>query len=89
MKKIFVYPAHCDGKHIPGVDYVRIIRPMEELAKQKGFEVKIYNGEKKLDWRQVARDYDVFYLNYITNAGGFQATGIFMSICIIPPNSQQ
>ena len=69
--KIFVYPAHCDGKHVPGVDYVRIIRPMRELAKQPGFDVHIFNGEKDLDWRQVAKDYDVFYLNYITNAAGF------------------
>src|SRR3990167_9220720 len=69
--KIFVYPAHCDGKHVPGVDYVRIIRPMQELAKQPGFDVHIFNGEKDLDWRQVAKEYDVFYLNYITNAAGF------------------
>lgn len=69
--KIFCYPAHCDGKHTPGVDYVRIIRPMQELAKQPGFEVKIYNGEKNLDWRDIAEKYDIFYLNYITNAAGF------------------
>ena len=69
--KIFCYPAHCDGKHTPGVDYVRIIRPMEELGKQPGFEVKVYKGEKNLDWRKVAKEYDIFYLNYITNAAGF------------------
>jgi glycosyltransferase involved in cell wall biosynthesis len=71
MKKIFCYPTHCDGKHVPGVDYVRIIRPMEELGKQEGFEVRIYNGEKDLDWRDIAKEYDVFYLNYITNAAGY------------------
>ena len=71
MKKIFVYPTHCDGKHVPGVDYARVIRPMEELGKQKGFDVRIYNGEADLDWRKVAKEYDIFYLNYITNAAGF------------------
>lgn len=69
--KIFAYPTHCDGKHIPGVDYVRIVRPMEELAKQPGFDVRIYRGEKDLDWRDIAKEYDIFYLNYITNAAGF------------------
>lgn len=69
--KVFAYPAHCDGKHVPGVDYARIIRPMEELAKQPGFDVKIFNGETDLDWRELAKEYDVFYLNYITNAAGY------------------
>lgn len=69
--RIFSYPAHCDGKHIPGVDFARIVQPMQELAKQDGFAVRIYQGEKNLDWRQVAQDFDIFYLNYITNAGGF------------------
>lgn len=75
MKKkdtsIFVYPAHCDGKHVPGVDYVRIIRPMEELSKQKGFKVKIFDGKDVLYWKELAQEYDIFYLNYITNAPGF------------------
>jgi glycosyltransferase involved in cell wall biosynthesis len=71
--KIFCYPSHCDGKHIPGVDYVRIIRPMEELAEQPGFEVRIYRGEKNLDWRRIAKDFDVLFLNYITNAWGYVA----------------
>ena len=75
--KIFVYPAHCDGKHIPGVDYVRVIRPMEELAKQPGFEVEIYNGENTGDWRKyakkLAKEFDVLYLNYTTNAWGYVA----------------
>ena len=69
--KIFAYPAHCDGKHTPGVDFARIIQPMKELGKQPGFKVKLFKGEKNLDWRKVAKEYDVFYLNYITNAAGF------------------
>lgn len=71
--KIFAYPAHCDGKHVPGVDYARIIRPMQELAKQPGFEVTIFDGKKKMDWRDVAKEYDILYLNYITNAWGYVA----------------
>lgn len=78
--KIFVYPAHCDGKHVPGVDYVRIIRPMEELKKTGEFEVTIFDGKKKMDWRKVAKDYDVLYLNYITNAWGYVAMASQMDL---------
>ena len=84
MKKpisIFAYPAHCDGKHIPGVDYVRIIRPMQELAKQEGFKVTLYDGSNKYYWDKLAREYDIFYLNYITNAAGFvNSTFWFMKL---------
>ena len=80
MKKIFVYPAHCDGKHTPGVDYVRIIRPMEELAKTGEFKVTIFDGTKKMDWRKVAKEYDALYLNYITNAWGYVAMASEMSL---------
>lgn len=71
MKKVFVFPTHCDGKHVPGVDYVRVVRPMEELAKHPDFDVRIYNGEGDLDWREIAQEYDILYLNYVTNAAGF------------------
>lgn len=80
VKKIFVYPAHCDGKHTPGVDYVRVIRPMQELAKQPGFEVTIFNGEKKMDWRKIAKEYDALYINYITNAWGYVAMASQMEL---------
>lgn len=69
--RIFAYPAHCDGKHVPGVDFVRIIQPMQHLAKQPGFEVTIFDGKLGLDWRDIAKEYDILYLNYITNAPGF------------------
>lgn len=56
---------------MPGVDYARIVRPMQELAKQPGFKVTIFNGEPGLDWESIAKEYDILYLNYITNAPGF------------------
>lgn len=71
--KIFAYPSHCDGKHTPGVDYARIIRPMEELGKQDGFKVTVFDGKKNMDWRKIAKEYDYLYLNYITNAWGYVA----------------
>jgi glycosyltransferase involved in cell wall biosynthesis len=80
IKKIFVYPAHCDGKHIPGVDYVRIIRPMEELQKTGEFKVTIFDGKNATDWRKVAKEYDCLYLNYITNAWGYVAMASQISL---------
>lgn len=77
--KVFSYPSHCDGKHVPGVDYARIIRPMEELGKQDGFKVEIFDGKKKMDWRDIAKEFDVLYLNYITNAWGFVTMAVEMA----------
>lgn len=71
MKKIFVYPSHCDGKHVPGVDYARLILPMQELAKHPDFEVTIFDGKKRYSWNELAEEYDIFYLNYMTNADSF------------------
>lgn len=77
MIKIFVYPTHCDGKHTPGVDYARLIRPMQELGKQKGFKVTVFNGQPNLDWREIAKEYDFLYLNYITNPDSFVLSTYF------------
>lgn len=68
MIKIFVFPTHCDGKHVPGVDYARLILPMQELAKQPGFKVTIYDGKLNFNWKELAEEYDYLYLNYVTNA---------------------
>jgi glycosyltransferase involved in cell wall biosynthesis len=78
--RVFVYPSHCDGKHIPGIDYVRVIRPMEELQKQPGFEVTIfdYRTMKHLDWRKIAKQYDILFLNYTTHAWGYAMMGLLM-----------
>ena len=69
--KIFCYPAHCDGKHVPGVDYARIILPMQELTKQPGFKVTIFDGKTPYIWKQVAEEYDILYTNYTTNPDAF------------------
>lgn len=69
--KVFAYPAHCDGKHVPGVDYARVILPMQELAKHKDFEVTIYDGKQNFRWEDLAKDNDVFFLNYMTNPISF------------------
>lgn len=41
MKKnhisVFALPSHTDDKRISGVDFIRIIQPMQHLGKQEGF----------------------------------------------------
>lgn len=80
--KIFVFPTHCTKDVTPGVDYVRMILPMKELQKDPRFIVTIFDNTQpkellaKLDWRQVAKDYDILYLNYLTLPWDFALIGM-------------
>lgn len=69
MIKIFGFPTHTSKTVIPGVDYVRMIRPMQELSKDPRFKVTIFDANMeldKMDWRDVAKEYDILYINYLT-----------------------
>jgi glycosyltransferase involved in cell wall biosynthesis len=79
--KIFCLPSHASKDRVSGVDFVRIIQPMEHLNGWTDGEVKIkadvWNviDKEKADWRQIAQDYDIIYLNYLNQAWGFAAMG--------------
>ena len=85
MKKpisIFCFPTHCTKDVTPGVDYARMILPMRELQKDPRFKVTIFDntlskGELgKFDWRVVAQEYDILYINYLTLAWDFALIGM-------------
>jgi len=82
MKSIFVFPTHCSKDKTPGVDYVRMILPMRELQKDPRFKVTIFDNTEskeklsKLDWREVAKEYDILYINYLTLAWDFALIGM-------------
>jgi len=85
MKKptsIFCFPTHCTKDVTPGVDFVRIIQPMKELQKDPRFKVTIFDNtlsKKKLskfDWRDVAKEYDILYINYLTLPWDFAMIGM-------------
>jgi len=85
MKKpisIFVFPTHCTKDVTPGVDYVRMILPMRELQKDPRFKVTIFDNTvsksklAKFDWREVAKEYDILYINYLTLAWDFAMIGM-------------
>lgn len=80
--KIFCFPTHCTSQVTPGVDYVRMILPMRELQKDPRFEVTIFDNTQpksilsKLDWRDVAQEYDILYINYLTLPWDFALIGM-------------
>lgn len=78
MIKIFALPSHQTKERTSGVDFVRIIQPMQHLNKHKDFKVNIFDIHKdvvKMDWQTVAKEHDIIFLNYIGNAWAFAAMG--------------
>ena len=80
--KIFAFPTHMEKDVTPGVDFVRMIQPMRELQKDPRFMVTIFDNTLsketlgKWDWRQVAKDYDILYINYLTLPWDFTLIGL-------------
>src|SRR3990167_2506915 len=87
MKKIriFAFPTHGTMERTTGVDFARIIQPMEHLNGYRlgdtEFGVEIFDPitdagkQKKHDWINVAKNFDIIYLNYLPDAWGFAAMG--------------
>lgn len=82
--KIFAFPAHTNKDRVSGVDYFRIIQPMENLD---GFEYKDYKflvhvydplKDETLAWDKVAEEYDLVYLNYTALPWEFAKMGVFV-----------
>lgn len=78
MIKLLAMPGHISEKGITGVDYARVVGPMEALGKHKDFEVDILTPEKDekstvITWLKRAKKYDIFFLNYNNNPTGFAA----------------
>lgn len=66
----------------PGVDYARMVLPMKELQKDKRFKVTIFDNTLsksklgKFDWRDIAQEYDILYINYLTMAWDYAMIGM-------------
>jgi len=75
MIKIFAFPTHGTTERTSGVDFARIIQPMQHLGKHKDFKVHVFSPEEKTNWIDVAKEYDAIYFNYLNNAWGFAAMG--------------
>lgn len=75
--KVFAFPTHGQIDRVSGVDFARVIQPMEHLGKLKGFNVTVYDprNKKETNWVDVAKDNDLIYLNYTLDDWGFAAMG--------------
>jgi len=71
-----------DKKVTSGVDFARIIQPMSHLNGYKDdevtFDVTIWDVEKqeKLEWMDVAMNYDVIFFNYIASPENYAMMGM-------------
>ena len=80
--RIFALPSHQTKERTSGVDFARVIQPMEHLdgyvLGDTKFEVHVYDihKDKTLNWMMVARDYDMIYLNYTAMPWEFAKMGL-------------
>lgn len=77
--KVYAFPPHCRDNRTSGVDFARVIQPMKMVAKQSGFDVKIFQSvtNKLDDWRDIGKEFDVIFFNYITNDWGYAYMGCY------------
>lgn len=88
MKTIRVYslPSHAEKHRVHGVDFSRVIQPMEHLNgysdEEVKFEVTIYDPKKEelhnediAEWTKIAKEYDIIFFNYLNNPWGFAVMG--------------
>lgn len=79
--KIFGVPSHASKDRTSGVDFARIIQPLQHLNGWTNGKVKIEtvvydpNNEIHNDWRVVAKKFDIVYFNYTANPWAFAAMG--------------
>lgn len=68
--KIYGFPSHQTKERTSGVDFARVYQPLKYLNGYKDkdvtFEVTMYdiNKEPKDNWVDIAKDYDLVFLNY-------------------------
>ena len=72
--RIFALPSHAEKGRTSGVDFARIIQPMEHLNGWTDGEVKsadVWNihDKNKADWRKIAKNYDIIHLITLIKRG--------------------
>ncbi len=69
------YTDNGDTKRVSGVDYARIINPLEYLKDHPDFEIELRNdpvkgyGEK--NWDELTKKFDIIYSSYIDSPWGY------------------
>jgi glycosyltransferase involved in cell wall biosynthesis len=77
--KIFGLPSHQTKERTSGVDFARVIQPIEKLNGytdgEVRFETQVFDINEKTDWLGVCQEFDVIYFNYLNSPWGFAAMG--------------
>jgi glycosyltransferase involved in cell wall biosynthesis len=79
--KIFVVPSHQTLERTSGVDFARVIQPMQHLNGWTNGEVKFKTTifdpikNKNLNWIEVVNKYDMIFFNYTLSDWSFAAMG--------------
>jgi glycosyltransferase involved in cell wall biosynthesis len=78
MISIYGFPAHTTKERTSGVDFARIIQPVNHLGKVEGFEIELFNPleTKSSLWSEVTQKFDVIYFNYLTMDWGYAPMGM-------------
>ena len=82
--RLFCLPSHATKDRVSGVDMARIIQPGQHLNNyvlgDTKFKVHVYDAIKDefLDWMEVAKKYDMIYLNYTALPWEFAKMGLMM-----------
>jgi glycosyltransferase involved in cell wall biosynthesis len=86
MHKIFVFPSHSTPERTSGVDFARVIQPMEYLGKLDDFQVRIYDAKKDtaMDWQWVTKNHDAIFFNYTASPWEFAKMGLMARKAGIP-----
>jgi len=77
VHKVFALPSHAVVERTSGVDFARVIQPMQHLDKEKDFKIQLYDPKlnDKLDWVELIPQHDILFLNYTTNPWAFAIMG--------------
>lgn len=79
--RIFALPSHATKDRVSGVDFARIIQPIEHLNGYSDgevkFETKVYdvNSDEKMDWMEVVNNFDLIFFNYTAMPWEFAKMG--------------
>ena len=81
--KIYCVPSHTTDERISGVDFARVIQPMQHLNGKVvdgvKFVTKVYDPKKDsktADWRKIAKKYDIIFFNYTVSAWAVAHMGV-------------
>lgn len=80
--RIFGFPSHGTKTRVAGVDFARVIQPVESLQGYKGTKVSVYDPVKDekhsepTEWIDIMENHDIMYFNYLNNPWAFAVMGM-------------